>query len=267
MGQKLRDDKIGLLSHSSGTITVAASTSVPTYLTIGGQQYKVTTNLSRTIATDLAMVANNLYMVYAVRNSGNTELRISTNVNSVGPAGFSSWKLVGAFYANKTPAWGTFVTIEGVPVSNTWDAGLVDLRQSSTPITKGGTPVLDATFVRRVGNKVYIQIAYAKTGAGGSEPGGAYQFVNSLFPENPAEITGTTSEDTVNGVGQVTTPGDGRNIHIFYNSGATWDFRYTTPTNTLVSNVTHSYAANTFRIGAAWEYPVLAWTNTPLKDL
>lgn len=112
MAQVLFADKIGTLSHSAGTITLTTSR-----LTIGGQQYVNSSALSRLITTDVTLVANNLYMIYAVRNAGNTELRISSNVNSVGPAGFLSWKLVGAFYATAAtiPVWGSFVNIDGPP--------------------------------------------------------------------------------------------------------------------------------------------------------
>lgn len=115
MGQILLEDKIGALSHSSGVITLAASR-----LTVGGQQY-TTSALNRTIATDVTMAANTLYMIYAVVSGGVVSLRISANVNSVGPAGFTSWVLVGAFYstAANTPVWGSFVNIEGPPETQT----------------------------------------------------------------------------------------------------------------------------------------------------
>ena len=115
MGQRTRDDKIGSLSHGGGIISLAASR-----LTIGGQQYTTTSATQRTISTDVTMTANSLYMIYAVVSGGAVQLRISSNVNSVGPAGFLSWKLVGAFYANGlvSPAFGSFVTITGRPVSS-----------------------------------------------------------------------------------------------------------------------------------------------------
>lgn len=92
MGQKLKDDKIGTLSRSTTTFTMGAA-----LLTIGGQQYRTTTNTTYVAS---GLVANRLYKVYAVRSSGNTILTASLNDNSVGPAGFTSWKLVGAFFTN-----------------------------------------------------------------------------------------------------------------------------------------------------------------------
>lgn len=92
MGQILLEDKIGTLSHSSGVISLTASR-----LTIGGQQYN-TSALNRTISDDVTLSGYNLYMVYAVVVGGIAVLRTSINYNSVGPSGFSAWKLVGCFH-------------------------------------------------------------------------------------------------------------------------------------------------------------------------
>lgn len=61
-----------------------------------------------------------LYMIYFVPTTG---LVISTNLNSVGPAGAASWFLVGAFYANGlgSVGFGSFVNITGVPTSLDFD--------------------------------------------------------------------------------------------------------------------------------------------------
>ena len=112
MGQKLRDDKIGALSHSGGIITMAASSVLPAWLTIGGQQYRITSN--RTVAVS-SLTSHNLFYVYAVQTAGVVSLVISSNVNSVGPAGYLSWKLVGAFLSTFTSTFGDFINIEGAP--------------------------------------------------------------------------------------------------------------------------------------------------------
>ena len=105
IGQQIKDERLGTISHSAGIISLAPST-----VNIGGIQVD-TDALSRNIISDLTMTANTLYMVYAVMLTGAPVMRISTNVNSVGPAGFTSWKLVGAFYSNgMSPiAFGSFV--------------------------------------------------------------------------------------------------------------------------------------------------------------
>jgi hypothetical protein len=95
--QKLQNDTIGALAQNSGSISLA-----PSVLTIGGQQYITTATLFLTVGT---LTANALYLIYAVASVGVVSLVSSLNVNSVGPATYTSWKLVGAFYTN---ASGTF---------------------------------------------------------------------------------------------------------------------------------------------------------------
>jgi hypothetical protein len=114
MGQILKKDKIGALSHNAGIITLPAST-----LTIGGQQY-VTSSLTRTIATDVTMAANTRYQIYAVVSGGVVVLRVSSNENSVGPSGFTAWKLAGSFMANgmSPVAFGSFLNVSGIPKSD-----------------------------------------------------------------------------------------------------------------------------------------------------
>lgn len=114
MAQKLRDDKIGILQHSAGNIQMLASLSNPAYLTIGGQQYKVTSTL---VVALPAMSANTRYQVFAVQSGGVVSLVISQNENSVGPAGYTRWKLVGSLQSNglSPVAFGSFISIDGVP--------------------------------------------------------------------------------------------------------------------------------------------------------
>jgi hypothetical protein len=119
MGQILQADKIGTMSQSAGIVTMAASSSVPSYLTIGGQQYQITASLTRTITSDVTLTLQNLYHVYAVVSAGVVVLRISTNLNSVGPAGFTSWKLVGAFYTDTAAAFNAFVSTKSITPSTT----------------------------------------------------------------------------------------------------------------------------------------------------
>jgi len=157
MAQKLRDDKIGVLSQGAGVITLAASSSSPSWFTIGGQQYKVTSNLSRTILTDVTLTLQNLYHIYAVISGGSVVLRISTNVNSVGPSGFASWKLIGAFYTDTSAIFNAFVSTSGTSVSTV--VALVS--GSSTYITP-----TQATF---------LKIKMVGGGAGGNGSGGSGQ--------------------------------------------------------------------------------------------
>lgn len=117
MGQILFQDKIGALTNSGSNILMAASSSAPAYLTIGGQQYAVTSQLS---VAKPSLTANARYQVFAVQSAGVVSLVISQNENSTGPAGFSSWKLVGCFRANglASVAFGSFINIVGIPKSD-----------------------------------------------------------------------------------------------------------------------------------------------------
>lgn len=106
-------EKIAAISHSAGDINLASGS----LITIGGQQYSPGA-LTRTISLDVTLTARNAYMVYAVVSGGVVSLRISTNINSVGPAGFTAWKLVGAFYTDASAAFDSFVSKTGASNSS-----------------------------------------------------------------------------------------------------------------------------------------------------
>jgi hypothetical protein len=253
MAQRLQDDKIGTLSHSSGTISLGASR-----LTIGGQQYANTSALTRSIASDVTMVANTLYMIYAVVNSGVVELRISANVNSAGPAGFSSWKLVGAFYANSTPAFGTFMTIEGVPAGNPFSYGGVTTNLTNNTF---------AAFVRRTGSLATLSARWTFTGA----PAVA---TNTQI-NTPASLTldGSYIANVVVGYGRTEDAGSAR-----YATQAVVITVNQFILRTLVVNATYATDADVTNtvpfslntgdiIDIEISFPVLGWSETPLKDL
>ena len=161
MGQILLEDKIGALSHSSGVITLADSR-----LSIGGQQY-ITSSLNRTISTDVTITANTLYMIFAIVSGGTVSLRVSTNVNSIGPSGFTAWKLVGAFMSSgeASPAFGSFLTIKGVPRSGripyspTYSASLGPATNLDTDYSITGSKI--SMLLRFVTNGVSAALATA----------------------------------------------------------------------------------------------------------
>jgi hypothetical protein len=97
MGQVLKPEKFIVTKVSASEISLGAGSAV----TIGGQQYTLSSSISLLLS---GLTVNSLYMVYAVMSSGVMTLVASTNVNSVGPSGYSSWKLVSAFYADSTTA-------------------------------------------------------------------------------------------------------------------------------------------------------------------
>jgi len=137
IGQKIKDEKIGALSHGAGIISLTPST-----VNIGGLQVD-TDALSRNIISDLTMVASSLYMIYVVMLTGAPVIRISTNVNSVGPAGFTSWKLVGAFYSNgmSPVAFGTFIGINNTKITSnfiSFDGNIVGTSSGTLNVGTGG---------------------------------------------------------------------------------------------------------------------------------
>ena len=99
MGQKFFEDSIGTLTQSSGIITLGTSS-----ITIGGQQYQV----SSATYTLSGLVASTKYYLYAVVSGGVLTLVPSTNVITVGPAGYTSWKFIRAFTTNSSAGFGAF---------------------------------------------------------------------------------------------------------------------------------------------------------------
>lgn len=264
IGQKIKDERIGTLSHNAGIISLTSST-----VNIGGIQVD-TDALSRQISLDVpTMSANTLYMIYVAMLTGTPVMRISVNVNSVGPAGFISWKLVGAFYSDgtSTPIWGAFVNIEGVPVSPEIFGGLARLTSSGGFLTKG-TTTLDYTRWSRIGDKMKFVSAYQQTTAGSGGSGNLYCTPPLNITIDDSKWAIVSPQSATRGSGYVATTGDGRHgtcwsagsggIGIFYSSAAT---------NTIATLATHSIT-NT---GWSWSMDYMAvisgWSNTPLKDL
>lgn len=132
-------DKIGTLSHGAGAISL-----LPSILTIGGRQYRTQT-LTRTIATDVTLIANTRYMIYATVIGGVVALRISNLVRSSYLLANPNSELVGSFQAGDTALFGAFFNIVGIPklqISNElipysgliFDANSTNV-QSPSPIT------------------------------------------------------------------------------------------------------------------------------------
>lgn len=83
------------LTHNAGTIAAVFGSTIYSVILSG-------------------LVANTRYQLYIV--PGGT-LVFSVNEHSVGPAGYTSWILVGSFYTNYTPAFGAFENISGPRIS------------------------------------------------------------------------------------------------------------------------------------------------------
>lgn len=144
MGFLTKPDSIGALTYSSGVITLQ-----PSRLTIGGQQYRTPT-LNVALS---GLTANTLYMLFVVMTGPSSfQLVVSANYNSVGPVGYTRWKLVGAFYSNGVTgsiAFGAFVkSLLSSPVTEYWDTsiavGNVPITQNLGKMARNGEM---ATFV------------------------------------------------------------------------------------------------------------------------
>lgn len=218
MGQRLSLDTIGVLSHSSGTLSLAASK-----ITIGGQQYITTAATTRLISTDVTLVANTRYQVYAVISGGVVALRVSANENSVGPAGFTAWCLAGSFITGAAAAFGTFVNITGRPEYN-----IKAIYQAVSTSVSANTIINFATLVKDTNGSVTTGASWKFTApvtayyslsstitAASSGTGGAASYYTSL--------NGTRALDLRNSDGASGSfSGDGS---IFMTAGDFIDFR------------------------------------------
>ena len=203
MGAALGIDKIGTLSHSSGIITL----NVPAgqqfnVITIGGQQYRIGA-LSRTISTDVSLSINTLYLIFAVVVGGTVQLRISTNLNSFGPSGFSAWNLIGAFYSNGlgSPSFGAFISDPDLEPTTPWIEGgpnIITGSSSNPSIGNGGSPPTNRFFWRRRGPFIdtYHEYAHNTAGTVGS---GAYLFQMPFTFDQTRYNTNSDSFSGVNG--------------------------------------------------------------------
>lgn len=250
MAQKLFSDKILGLSQSSGIITLG----VGSVLTIGGQQYTLSANVNLTVPT---LAANTLYMIYAVASNGVVSLVQSTNLNSVGPANQNAWKLVGAYYSNGPgTAFGAFITIEGVPTSDsiTW-----------TPTSSWSTNVTHSGTYTRVGHMLHYRVRINVTGT----PSGnlnSVQVMPAGFTIDSARLLATVDTRTllmmnmvIKAAGGFTVSGQGE-----YSTNTSLTIS-TAPGGTITPTNPGTFANND-GIELFGYAPVTGWDNKPLRD-
>jgi hypothetical protein len=280
MGQVLRQDKIGQLTHSAGNIIMAASVASPAYLTIGGRQYTVTSNLSVALPS---MTANTRYQVFAVQSGGVVSLVISQNENSVGPAGFLSWKLVGSLMANNASpvVFGSFINIKGSPTTQYF----TDSNWSIGAVTTAPTPSTPGFFrsMARDGEFLNIQMEFW-CAAGGGAGSGIY-----LIPM-PTNLGTNSASQSLHpagfpGVGgRFSSVGSGYMLHNALSSGSKFSVAPAVNSNNLQFYVVsvdgtapgaiRGVYSNTFyslNVATSWAFtariPIQGWTNTPIEDL
>jgi hypothetical protein len=170
------DNLPNLVAVPPTQLTLAATNGVqPTTVTIGGQQYRVPSQLVLNTGTVGAngldagsLGAVQLWYVYAIINQSTFAVALvaSQNGPSVGPtspAGYgTAEKLVGAFYTNGSSQVGSVVALTG-KVSTGF--------MSWTPLLMSGlgargTGVNEKAWWRRSGESLEVDWSYSQTGAG-----------------------------------------------------------------------------------------------------
>lgn len=245
MAQKIKDDKIGALSHSSGTITLQSSR-----LTIGGQQYS-------TSALQLALSGlsvHTTYMLYVVLSSGVPILVQSTNVNSVGPAGYTSWKLVGAFLSNESSGWGAFLNIEGTPRTQT------NMRYTPSGASGFGTIGSPEMNFFRDGAYLLCDFRFITGTVSGA----------TAFLTLPSGLVYSSDfQQTTYNVGTLTNNSAVNFVHMFLSSSNADRIFFNTATGALGSAIagnTSPFASGQIESGQ-YRIRISGWSNVPLKDL
>lgn len=263
-----RKDKVGTLTHGSGNINMTSS-----ILTIGGLQYD--TEGARSVALP-TMTANTRYQIYAVVSGGDVILVVSQNENSVGPSGYSSWKLVGSIYSNglASVGFGSFVNITGCPKTSSIDSGPISITGSITNPTKG-TINTDSSSWHRDGDLIVYRMQFEQSaaGAGGS---GDYRFslplninANAISYVNPLTVSyGVFSGRLASGidhyVGHVSLIDSTRMIAYIQfqrESGTSQGGGIVSSTVASLGVASIQYGMNNIRI------PVQGWSNTAIEDL
>ena len=250
-------EKIGSISHASGVITLG-----PSHVRVGGLGVTVD-SLTYTVS---GLTADSLYMLYLVLNAGTPQLVASTNFNSVGPTGYSSWALVGAFYTNNSSQFGAFVTIEGTPVSD-WATFTPTLYADTSNPNLGSSGVAQGTY-KRIGNLIYVTNFFKFDGTGISNGSGAFYVVAPLSLTVDGSIL--TELNYIVGHGKTY---DASNI----NNSKDYQCLINITNNRIYladieagwANISSSYPSSwtaTSHLDLIYQIPIVDWDNTPLKD-
>jgi len=252
-----RDQRLGQLTHSAGNIVLAAST-----IHIGALQY--TTDTSKSVALP-SLIANTRYQVYAVDNgASDVALVISTNENSVGPASYNKWKLVGSLYAGAT-AFGSFANIKGSPRTESI--------AYTPPLTGLTGPTGIVFFWRRDGKRIYVWGTVDSVGTV-TATDARVDLPTNLIVDTINLDTGKTP------IGHVTRTSNAAATAILNDGLIFWN---TTYTNAMSLGRLNQGAGNTNIIQAGWDtftsssfglivtasagLPITGWSNTPIEDL
>lgn len=260
-------EKIGTLTNLGASVQLAASK-----LTIGGQQY-VTSTL--TVAYP-SLTAMTLYMIYAVQTAGVVSLVISQNFNSVGPSGYSSWKLVGAFYANGlgTPTFGSFVNLEGVPRTSDMAVaftgpgfGTITV-QSSWAYRSGDKFIAKGTFTLGTVSAVNASIVLPSISVDTAKKSAQ---ANTQLVGELRRLAGAATQDyQVGNTPGGTVGGLGSQASAIFFDGSTTDRLFIArkqSSSAFDKEVTNNFLLTGEVMNVEFELPISGWSTTPIKDL
>lgn len=268
-------EKIGTLTQAGSDINLG-----PSVLTLGGLQYHTEATLVAALPT---LAANNRYQIFAVLNAGNVELRISQNENSQGPTGFSTYKLVGSFYANglTVPSFGSFIRdLKGCPKTDTFFLGTTGIKTGGVLILSKGSVAVDECYGYRDGDRMFVQFVFRQSVQSGSLA------VNGNWGVNAPAIEGSGMADskianlvgsentTVIGSGHIGHATTAVDCNLIYDSNNGVNFYKADGTNlAVVSNAGGGQtnvpinSVGIVYMGGSFDYPVQSLNNTPIEDL
>jgi hypothetical protein len=247
---KFRTDKIVTLSQSTGVVSIQSGS----ILTIGGLQYELDAQKSVNLPT---MTAHSRYQVYAVISGGDVILVVSSNENSIGPAGYTSWKLVGSLRANGSALFGSFITITGVPRTlnditfdiNINSQGLGTLTGSTMTYTQNGNLfIAKGSFI--TGTRTAVEARF----------GMPFQVISSQSGTNELLMNSLGSGVNNTVAYGIIIPSTGASYVLpIYNSNGGPGFNTGVLGNTIF--------LDSLKVLANWQVPVSGWSNTPIEDL
>lgn len=204
----LQDNIPSIVKGSSTTVTLAATNNgQPTRITVGGQQYRVSTALSLNTATSGALggldtgsiASNTLYYVYACTSSGVIGLVASTTGPTTGPTGFSNrYKLLGRF---RTDFAGTSVNTVVAEISFRTGELFTDWQTFTPTISSTGTQPTEGTNTklgkwRRNGGDMEIVYEYNQTVAGTTGTGNYRLAMPTGYTIDTTGMVNTASNDS-----------------------------------------------------------------------
>lgn len=216
------------LTHSAGTITAV----------VGTKTYTVSVG---------SPTANTLYHLYLRISGGTLTMFAVTTIPSTYRVSFPEAVLVGAYYSNgiTTPAFGTFVNIDGVPTSQPIQYN---------PVVSGLTLTSSEMMWWRYGLQMFVDGKYVVATVAGTEgqlglPSSYASAAAAIIPSLRRSGTGSQTD-----IQMSIEPGVGYFTYISF--GAT-PAKQNGSTVLTVSDTAHINAST----------PITGWSNTPLKDL